>query len=101
VEHALTDEDDVEFLAPRKAAASAPSAPWMPCTGRSRHGPRPAEDEAFGLTVPRVDFPRRKVHVLIQAYPFRLFPESEDLGRGAIDAVLSSVPVPSEDERRS
>jgi len=27
-----------------------------------------------------------------------LFPESEELGRGAIDAILSSVPVPSEDE---
>lgn len=27
-----------------------------------------------------------------------LFPESEELGRGAIDAILSSVPVPSEGE---
>jgi hypothetical protein len=30
-----------------------------------------------------------------------LFPESEELGRGAIDAILSSVPVPSEDENGS
>lgn len=30
--------------------------------------------------------------------PLHLFPESEELGRGAIDAILSSVPVPSEDE---
>lgn len=30
-----------------------------------------------------------------------LFPESEGLGRGAIDAILSSVPVPSEDESGS
>jgi hypothetical protein len=29
-----------------------------------------------------------------------LFPESEELGRGAIDAILSSAPVPSDTGRK-
>jgi hypothetical protein len=33
--------------------------------------------------------------------PLHLFPESEELGRGAIDTILSSAPVPSEDENGS